>query len=292
MADTTVGTRGTNARNRGSARRRDLLARRSTHLVLAIGAVLVVAPYVIEVASSLKTLPEILQVPPSLLPRDPQPGNYADVFEAVPFARQLLNSTIVAIGRVAGQLVLCSAAAYAFARLEFPGRRVLFGTTLAVMMVPHQLFLIPQYEIVSALGWLNTLKAVFVPGMFAPFGVFLLYQFFRTVPIELDEAARIDGANPAVIFARIMLPLARPGLIALGVLTAVWSWNDLLWPLIVVNSAEAMPVSVGLSLLKGQHVTDYPLLMAGAVVGTLPIIAVFVVLQKYFVNGMASSGLK
>lgn len=260
--------------------------------VLLVGVVLVVVPYLVQVLASGKSLSEINSVPPTLLPQHLHLQNFSDVFDAIPLGQQLLNSAIVTIFRVAGQVTFSAAAAYAFARLDFPGRRIALASVLAVLMVPGQLFVIPLYEIMSSLGWVNTLQALFVPGMFSPFGVFLLYQFFSTLPRELDEAAKLDGANPLVIFVRILLPLAKPGLIAVAVLTAVWSWNDFFWPLIVTNDAGIMPVSVGLSLLNGQYATNYPLLMAGAVVVTLPVIATFAVLQKYFVAGFASSGLK
>jgi multiple sugar transport system permease protein len=189
-----------------------------------------------------------------------------------------------------GQVLLCSLAAYAFARIEFPFRNLLFGLFLSVLMVPTQLFLIPQYLIMQQLGWLNSLQALIVPGLFSAFGTFLLRQFFNGLPRELDEAAKLDGANHFRIYWQILLPLARPGLVALAILDIIWSWNDLLWPLIVNTSVDKMTLSAGLASLQGQHATNYPLLMAGALLATWPLVLVFIFLQRYFIEGIAFSG--
>src|SRR6185312_168412 len=186
----------------------------------------------------------------------------------------------------------CSMTTYAFARLRFPGRNLIFGGFLSVLMVPPQLFIIPQYQIMSDLGWLNSLQALIVPGLFSAFGVFLLRQFFLGLPPELEEAARIDGAGPLRIYWSVMLPLARPGLVALGILTMIWSWNDLLWPLVVNNDPREMTLSAGLASLQGQFMTDYPVLMAGALMATVPVIAVFVILQRRVIEGIALTGTK
>ncbi|WP_246083588.1 extracellular solute-binding protein [Nonomuraea diastatica] len=191
-----------------------------------------------------------------------------------------------------GQVLFCSMAAYAFARLRFPGRNVLFGVFLSVLMVPPQLFVIPQYQIMSSLGWLNSLQAIIVPGLFSAFGVFLLRQFFLGLPRELEEAARLDGAGPVRIYWSVMLPLARPGLVALAILTLLWAWNDLFWPLVVNTDPDKMTLSAGLAALQGQYQTDYPVLMAGSLIASLPVIAVFVFLQRQFVQGIAHTGTK
>lgn len=263
-----------------------------THVVLVLGAMVMVLPYVQEILTAVKTQPETLAVPPILVSRDPQWHNFTDVFTKIPLGHQLGNTVIVAAARVAGQLLFCSAAAFAFARLEFPGRRILFAVTLAILMVPGHLFLIPTYQIMTTLGWLDTLQALFVPHVFSAFGVFLLTQFFRQLPKELDEAARLDGCNPVMIYWLIMLPLVRPGLIALGILTMVQAWNDLLWPLVVNSSPDKMPIAAGLANLQGAYVSNYPLLMAGAIMATAPIIILFAVLQRHFISGLASAGLK
>ena len=262
------------------------------HVVLIFGAALMVGPFVWEILTSVKTMGESTQVPPTLLPEDWQWENYSSVFEQLPFGTMFVNTVVMTVGRTLGQLVFCSLAAYAFARLEFPGRNVIFVAFLAVLMVPPQLFLIPQYQIMADLGWLNTLQALILPGMFSAFGTFLLRQFFLTLPREMEEAARLDGANPLQIFWHIALPLVRPGLLALTILTVLWSWNDLLWPLVVNTDPLRMPLSAGLASLNGQYDTPFPVLMAGSLMATAPIIVLFLVLQRHFIEGIALTGSK
>jgi multiple sugar transport system permease protein len=259
---------------------------------LTLSAVALAGPFAWEALTSLKSLAESTQVPPTVLPQTWHPENYRTVFETTPFATMLLNSVISAAARTFGQLLFCSMAAYAFARLQFPGRSVIFAIFLSVLLVPSQLLLIPQYQVVQDLHLLNTLPGLFLPGMFSAFGVFLLRQFFLGLPLELEEAARLDGANPWRIYWSIMLPLARPGLLALAILTFLWSWNDLLWPLIINTDPAKMPLSVGLASLQGQYQTDYPVLMAGALLATLPVIALFVLLQRQVIEGIATTGIK
>ncbi|AMG85074.1 carbohydrate ABC transporter permease [Microbacterium sp. HSID17254] len=262
------------------------------HVVLIVGAALMVFPFVWQLLTSFKTLSDSVQVPPSFLPREWVFTNFAEVFDSMPFGQMFLNSVLLTVGRTVGQVALCTMAGYAFARIAFPGRNALFVVFLSVLMVPSQLYLLPQYEIIQALGWLNTLQALIVPGIFSAFGTFLMRQFFLSMPAELEEAARIDGANPWQTFWRIMVPLAKPGIIALVVFTVLWSWNDLLWPLIVTTDPAKMPLSVGLSQLVGIHGTDYPVLMAGALLATLPMLVTFMILQRQFIQGIAFSGTK
>ncbi|MEV0345165.1 carbohydrate ABC transporter permease [Nonomuraea sp. NPDC050680] len=261
------------------------------HAVLVAASLVMVTPFVWQIITSLKTLSDATRVPPSILPGGHW-ENYGQVFGLLPFGHQFLNTVLMAAGRTVGQVLLCSMAAYAFARLRFPGKRLLFGVFLSVLMVPPQLFIIPQYQIMSSLGWLNSLQALIVPGLFSAFGVFLLRQFFLGLPRELEEAARLDGAGPLRIYWSIMLPLARPGLVALGVLVLLWSWNDLFWPLVVNTDPEQMTLSAGLASLQGQFQTNYPVLMAGSLLASLPVIAVFVFLQRQFIQGIAHTGIK
>jgi len=263
-----------------------------THAFLVVGAVILSGPFVWEILTSFKSLTEIAQIPPTLLPDEWHFGNYSDVFEALPFGTMFGNSVINALARTTAQLLLCSMAAYAFARIDFPGRKLLFAVFLSVLLVPAQLLVIPQYQIIQGMHLLNTVPALFVPGMFSAFGTFLMRQFFLSLPAELEEAARLDGANPWRIYWSIMLPLARPGLMALGILTLLWSWNDLLWPLIVTTDTRKMPLSVGLASLQGQYTTNYPVLMAGSLIATLPVIVAFILMQKHVVEGIAFSGSK
>lgn len=264
-----------------------------TYAVLLGSGALMLAPYLLEILTSLKTYEETMLIPPTIAPEVPQWANYLSVsYKDFPILIQLGNSVLVSAARVAGQLLFASMAAFAFSRLQFPFRNVLFALFISVLMVPSQLFLIPQYQVMQSAGLLDTLPALFLPGMFSAFGVFLLRQFFLSLPIELDEAARLDGANPWQIYFHVLLPLLRPALVALALLTLVSSWNDLLWPLIVNSTPSRLPVSVGLANLEGQYVTEYQLIMAGAVIASAPIIVLFLLLQRQFISGFASSGLK
>ncbi|MGM0753151.1 MAG: carbohydrate ABC transporter permease [Bacillota bacterium] len=262
------------------------------HFILIMGSIVMLFPFVWMILTSLKTYAESIQVPPVMIPEDFQWKNYEEVFTLLPFFKFMLNTFIITVLRTAGQLFLCSLAAYAFARIVFPGRNLLFVLALSVLMVPGQVFLLPQYMIMVKLGWLNTLQAVVVPGLFSAFGTFLLRQFFMGLPKELEEAARLDGCNHFQIYWRIMLPLAKPGLIALGIFTILWSWNELMWPMIVNSSPDAMTLAVGLSSLQGQYGTNYPILMAGSFLAVLPMLVLFIILQKQFIEGIAITGGK
>jgi multiple sugar transport system permease protein len=276
------------ASNHAAPRRGGLLVT----AVLALCSVAMVSPFVWELLTSMKSLGEATRVPPVIAPAEWRWDNYGRVFDAIPFGHQFLNTVIVTVLRVAGQLLFCSLAAYAFARLRFRGSNVLFVLCLSILMVPPQLYVIPQYQIMASLGWLNTLQALTVPGLFSAFGVFLLRQFFLALPRELEDSARIDGCNPAQVYWYIMLPLVRPGLMALGVLTTIWSWNELLWPLIVNTDPERMTLSAGLASLQGQRLTDFPVLMAGALMASLPMILLFSLMQRQFIASIATTGMK
>lgn len=277
------------ARRKRGTRARHLVV----HIVLSLGAVIMVFPFVWQALTAFKTDQDSVRVPPEFIPDPWVFTNFATVFERIPFWDMLLNSVLLTAGRTIGQVVLCTMAGYAFARIPFRGRNVLFLAFLSVLMVPSLLFLIPQYEIIQSLGWLDTLQGLIVPGLFSAFGTFLMRQFFMTMPAELEEAARLDGANPWQTFWFVMLPLAKPGIIALAVFTALWSWNDLIWPLIVTSNADNMPLSVGLALLAGGlHRVEYPVLMAGALLASLPMLLTFIVLQRQFIQGIAFSGTK
>jgi multiple sugar transport system permease protein len=264
------------------------------HAVLSLGAVTMVVPFLWVVITSFKTLGESVRVPPTILPQHWQLANYHEVLtgSGLSFVRLSINSVIMTAGRTIGQVIFCSLAAYAFARIRFPARGFFFVLFLSVLMVPSQVFMIPQYLIMEHLGWLNSLKAITVPGMFSAFGTFLLRQFFMGLSDELEDAARLDGANHFQIYWHIMLPLARPGLLALAIFTVIWSWNDFLWPLIVNNSPDQMPLASGLATLQGLHTTNYPVLMAGTLLATLPMILIFILLQRQFVEGIALTGGK
>ncbi|NED96595.1 carbohydrate ABC transporter permease [Phytoactinopolyspora alkaliphila] len=263
-----------------------------THAVLIAGAVVMVFPFVWQVLTAFKTQAEAVAVPVQVFPSRWEWAVFTEIFDVLPFAEQLRTSAIVALVRTVGQVLLCSLAAYAFARLHFRGRELLFALFLSVLMVPGQLLILPQYELMVSFGLLNTIPALILPGLFSAFGTFLLRQFFLTIPAELEEAALIDGASRLRIYWSVMLPLVRPALAALAVITMMNSWNDLLWPLVVNTDPNVMPISAGLTTLQGQFQTNYPALMAGALLASLPMLLVFLVLQRQFVQGIALTGSK
>ncbi len=263
------------------------------HLVLIVGSAFMVFPFVWEFLTAFKTYGGSVLVPPQWIP-DPWTWNFGAVFDSIPLGQMALNSVIITLARTLGQVILCTMAGYGFARLNFPLRGPLFLVFLSVLMVPSQLFLLPQFEILRSLGLLNSLEGIVLPGLFSAFGTFLMRQFFMSMPLELEEAARLDGANPWQVFWRVMLPLAKPGIVALAVFTALWSWNDLLWPLIIVSDADKQPLSVGISLLASDphNQTNYPVLMAAALLAMLPMLVTFIVLQRQFIAGIAFTGSK
>lgn len=262
------------------------------HVILIIASALMVVPFVWEILTSFKTNLEVSSLPPTLFPKTPTTAGYSSFFESVPFWAQFSVSAISLILRVVGQVLIAALAGYAFARLRFPGRNVIFIVYLLMLMVPSQLFLLGQFQIMKGLGLLNTLAALAIPGIFSAFGTFLMRQAFLVMPKEYEEAARIDGAGTLRVFWSVMLPMARPMIAALAVLTSLYAWNDLLWPLIVTPTGDNRPLTVGLAAMQGQFGTDYPALMAGALICTLPLVIVFLVLQRQFFAGIASSGLK
>lgn len=263
-----------------------------THGLLIFGAIFMVIPFIWMILTSLKTFGEAMQVPPTILPTEWKFDNYIKVFESVNFLKYYLNTIIVVLGRTLAQLFLCSIAAFAFARLNFPGKNILFIAILTVLMVPLQVILIPNYGIMTKLGWIDTFYALIVPGMFSAFGVFLLRQFFMGIPKELDESAIIDGCSYFGIYWRIILPNATPALMALGIFTVLNSWNDFLWPLVMTNSESMNVLTVGIASFQGQYATNYPLLMAGAVLSTIPMLVMFILLQKHLIAGISLGGVR
>jgi multiple sugar transport system permease protein len=261
------------------------------HLVLLPVALIMAVPFLWMVFTSIQTLAESRTFPPQL-PDHPQLSNYVDAVRDAPFGRWLLNSTVVASCAVAGNLLFCSLAGYAFARIRFFGRGLMFAVMLATLMVPFQVVMIPTLLIVRDLGLSDSIGALIAPNLITPIGIFMLRQFFLTLPIELEEAARMDGASRLGVLFKVVLPNAKPVLATLAVITFLWSWNDFLWPLIAVSSPNQMTLQLGLASFQGAHQTNWPLLMAGTLLSQLPMIAVFLVAQRYFVRSMAYTGLK
>jgi multiple sugar transport system permease protein len=262
------------------------------HIVLIVGSAIMIFPFLWQIIMSLSTNSQVMSIPPTFWPGDLQWKNFADVFTVMPFMSQFWVSITITVVRVIGQLVLCSMAGYAFARMRFSFKGLILGLILAILMVPSQVFLIPQYQIVQNLGWLNTSAGIIAPGIFSAFGTFMMRQFFLGLPLELEEAARLDGCNPFQTFWRIMLPLAKPGLSALAIITVLWSWNDLLWPLVVTTYTQNMPLSAGLATLQGQNATNYPVLMAASLLASAPILILFLAMQRRVIDGIAFSGMK
>lgn len=255
-------------------------------------AFLTVAPFLWMVLTSFKELGEIFAYPPTWLPERFSLNNYTDAFAAAPFGRFYANSLLVAVAVTLGQLVTCSMAAYAFARMEFWGRDVLFYIFLGTMMVPAHVTMIPSFMILHWMGLIDTYGALILPGLASAFGTFLLRQFFLSLPKELEEAAFIDGCGRFRVLWQIVLPLSRPALATLAVFTFMGVFNDFLWALIVVNSQELYTVQLGLAIFRDRYSTEWGSLMAGSVVATLPILLLFFVAQKHFIQGIALSGLK
>lgn len=263
-----------------------------SHIVLSIGSIVMVFPFLWQVLASLSTENEIRNIPPTWWPAVLQFRNYLDALHAFPFWDQLGVSIVITILRVTGQVVLCSLAGYAFARMTFAFKPLVFALTMVILMVPSQIYLIPQYQIIQSLGLLNTIPGIILPGIFSAFGTFLMRQFFLGLPRELEEAARLDGANPLQTLLRVVLPLAWPALSALIIITTLWSWNDLLWPLVVATKSTSMPISVGLATLQGDATTQYAILMAASTMAMTPILILFLVMQRRVIDGLAHSGLK
>jgi multiple sugar transport system permease protein len=262
-----------------------------SYVGLSAGAVVMLVPFAWMVSTSLKTPAAVFVYPPQWLPDPVVWKNYADVVHIMPFLRYLGNTVFVSGSVTLLQLVVSSLAAYAFARLRFPGRDRLFLAYLATLMVPGQVTLIPNFLIVKYLGWIDSYQALIIPQIFSAFGTFLLRQFFLTIPRELEDAARIDGASALAFFRKILLPLSGPALATLGVFTFTAQWNNFLWPLIVINDAEMRTLTVGLRALVGQFTVQYQLLMAGTVISLVPMVVVFLLAQRAFVRGIALTGL-
>lgn len=264
------------------------------YIVLIFGAVIMVMPFAWMASTACKAPAEVSQVPIRWIPENPAClDNLRELYDTSEhFNRYLLNTAIMTIGRTLGQLVFCSLAAYGFARFRFPGRNIIFALCLGLLMIPYQAILIPEYLIVRELNWLNTFAALIVPGSFSAFALFLLRQAFLQIPLELEEAAEIDGANPLRILWHITLPLSIPSLAAFAVITVQAAWNDFLWPLVVSNSADTRVVTIGIALLQGERSTPWNLIMMGSFIATLPMVILFLMLQRYFIEGISSSGLK
>lgn len=264
-----------------------------THALMLFVALIFTGPLLWMISSSLKEPADIFKYPPSALPIPPHFENYPEAWKAAPFNMYYWNSVEIAVAVVLGVLFFSSISAYAFARLRFVGRDVIFAVLLATMMVPYTVTLIPLYMIFRNIGWINTHYPLIIPPAIGnAFSIFLLRQFFLTLPKELEEAARIDGASTFSIFWKIMIPLVKPALAAVAIFQFMGSWNNFLGPLIFLNDQEKMTLPIGLAMFRSEHLVQWNLLMAAAVFTIMPMLIIYFFAQKYFIQGIALTGIK
>lgn len=274
--------------NRGISARAALL-----YTILVIYGVFSLAPFIFAFLSSFKTEGQVLAFPPTLLPHPATADNYKFIFNTsdFPFLNYISNSLIYAIATAALNVVLGAMAGYAFGRMEFPGKNVLFALTLAVLMIPGYLIMIPKFLVANTLGLTNSLGALIIPAMVTPTSVFLMTQFLKTLPKELEESAMIDGATRFVAFWKVIVPLIRPAMVTVAIFQFLGAWNDFIWPLLVMSNRDNYTLTVGLTFFKGVHYTQYSLLLAGAMINILPLVVIFFIFQRYFIKGVSTSGL-
>ncbi|MDU5106934.1 carbohydrate ABC transporter permease [Clostridium sp.] len=255
-------------------------------------SIIMIWPFFQMISTSLMTFQEATSMPPALIPRKASLDAYKNVFNMIPFGKFYLNSIIVCIIRVIGTVLIASFAGYAFAMYEFKGKKLLFSIVLVIMMVPGQIFLLPQFNMMNNLGLLDTLTAIWLPNLFTAYGIFMMRQFYLSIPQALIDAASIDGAGHFRIFFQIATPVIKGAVTVFGIQTAIWSWNDLLWPLIVNSSQDKLTLPIAMSLMKGQYVTDFPSMMAAAMMAVIPMILLYIVFQRSFENMDISSSIK
>lgn len=262
------------------------------YALLIIMALVFLVPFIWMFTTSLKTEEFILRT--DFIPNPASLDSYVRLFEIMPMGRMVANSVFVTVTATAGQILFAAMSAYAFARMKWRGRDIVFGLYLATMMIPYQVVVIPQFILVSKLGWVNSYQALILPSVFSAFATFLLRQSFLSIPVELEEAAIMDGANHLTIFWKVMLPLSKPVIATLTVFAFMGIWNAYLWPLFVARKEEFMTLPLGLATLQGsnQSLTEWNLVMAGAVVTVLPILVIYLFAQKWFVQGAVISGIK
>ncbi|MBM7693791.1 multiple sugar transport system permease protein [Peribacillus deserti] len=260
-------------------------------IILAIGGLLVAIPFIWMILSAFKTESEVVQIPPTLFPNEFTMENFQNLFKNMNFSVYLKNTIVIVLWSFVG-LFLNAMAGYAFAKFEFRGREKLFYLVLATMMIPGQVTMIPVYLILNEMNLTNTMAGIVLPSLVGAFGIFLFRQFMSTIPDELLEAARLDGASELRVFVQIVLPMSKPIIAVQGILTFIAGWNSFLWPLIIANDESLYTLSVGLSLLKGQYGGNFALQMAGSTFMVVPIILIFILFQKHIIDGYTISGMK
>ena len=260
--------------------------------IIAAGGLVFLFPFMWMVSTSLTSPAELFKLPPSIVPSPIDTSGYDRLFSDTPIVKWVFNSVVVSLSVTFLQVLTSAMAAYAFARLQFRGRNALFVLFLATLMVPFQVMVVPLFIELRYLGLLNSMAALIVPEMAMPFGVFLLRQAFLSLPRELEEAAFVDGAGHLRVFFRLVLPLSKPAIATVAVFSFMGSWNNFLWPLVVINNPDLMTLPLGLASMSSRFVTDWNLLLAGATISILPIVALFVFAQRYVLQGVSMSGLK
>ena len=263
-----------------------------TYLALIVGAIIMIFPFVWMILTSSKSVPESMQIPPTFFPAQWITDNFKDAIASLPFMNLYLNTALMIVFRVICAVVFSSMAGYAFAKLQFRGKNILFGIILVQMSLPSQIFIIPQYQMVAKMGLANTIFALVFPGIVSAFGVFFLRQTYMGIPVEIGEAAYLDGCNQWQTFVKVMFPLTGTSVAALTIFTAVFAYSDLMWPLVVNSDLNMMTLSSGLATLRGQFTTNFPVLMAGSLLAMLPMVVLYLIFQRQFVEGIAGTGGK
>lgn len=277
---------------KNSLKRSYMLNKFLTYFFLILGAVIMIFPFVWMILTSFKTVPESMQIPPDILPKQVNSDNFKEAIASLPFGNLYLNTILMVFFRVVCAVLFSSMAGYAFAKLKFRGKKLLFGIVLVQMSLPSQIFIIPQYQMVAKMGMANTVFALVFPGLVSAFGVFFLRQTYMSIPDEVGEAAYLDGCNQWQTFYKIMFPLTGTSVAALTIFTAVFAYGDLMWPLVVNSDLKMMTLSSGLSTLRGQFTTNFPVLMAGSLLAMLPMVVLYLIFQRQFVEGIAGTGGK
>ncbi len=277
--------------SRSEPRGQRLVIRGLSYALLLAGAFIMIVPFVWMASTAFKVPGDAFSYPPTWIPRPPSLDSFRDVFTQIEFGRYIFNSLFVAICVTAGEVLTSALAAYAFARLRFPGREPLFLLYLATLMIPGQVTLIPNFVLMRYFDWINTYQGLIIPTAFTALGTFLLRQYFLTIPRELEEAARIDGASYFKVWWQIIMPLATPALATLAVFSFMGSWNSFLWSSVMSSGDTVRTLTVALRALVTEYGTEWGLLMAGSLVATIPMLIVFLAAQKYFVRGIATTGM-
>lgn len=262
------------------------------YTALGAGAILMIFPFLWMFLTSFKSAGESVQIPPTILPQQWLTQNYQRALTSLPFIRLYINTTLLILFRVICAVAFSSAAGFAFAKLKFKGKNLLFTLVIVQMMLPSQIFIIPQYQMLAKMGLTNSIFALVFPGLVSAFGTFFLRQSYMGIPDELGEAAYLDGCTKWQTFTRVMMPLTKASMAALTIFTAVFAYADLMWPLIANTDLNMMTLSAGLSTLRGQFTTNYPVLMAGSMLAMIPMVILYLVFQKQFIEGIAMTGGK